>query len=59
MSIIRFTKKLGTVKYGTVEVGDEVDVSAADAKRYIANGLAEAVAPVKPRGRPTRNGKEG
>jgi hypothetical protein len=65
MAKIRFTRRLGTVNYGTVDIGDVVEVSDQDARRYIANGLASAVAtpkkaPAKRSGRAAgRNGKEG
>ena len=66
MAKIRFTRKLGTSKYGMVEVGDVVDVSDVDARRYIGNSLAEALVEPTPKRKPAakgratgRNGKEG
>ena len=57
MGKIRFTKKLGTSNYGLVEIGDVVDVSDIDARRYIGNGFAEAMA--TPKKAPVRRGKAG
>ena len=57
MGKIRFGKRLGTSNYGMVEIGDVVDVSDVDARRYIANGFAEAMA--EPKKAPARRGKAG
>ena len=62
MTKIRFSKKLGTAHYGTVLIGDIVDVSDIDARRYIANGFADKMDEPKPKRKPAvrgRNGKEG
>jgi hypothetical protein len=65
-STVRFTRRFKSSHHGQVEVGDQVELSEHDAKRYIKAGWAEPVAakPVKKapakRGRPAgRNGKEG
>ena len=58
MAKIRFTKRLGTINYGMVEPGDEIEVSDRDARGYIDNGFADKIEPT-PKRRPVRNGKEG